>query len=541
MGNKVSTGEVHQLEDSINSSLKSLHSETEKLRTNINKLSDNSDFKGKTAENINRYNTNFHIETIKRLDNVKKEYASTFKKSINAFHDDVDSSEEAIIVSDELKNYKDDLIKPANAIENTKVRMNSTVLNVADITTAESIKGNEVKDKLKDVTKHIDDTIDKLEDYVSAHTFDNMTLEEMITPIKTMTSKVSKMSPDRSKITSVGRNLATDYKMADKDNPIKQFSEQLEDYRSYLYGGKKYKDVVKSLLELKNACLASYIVGDGSIRKGNKILSSAKSIDKLGKKRTRLLNSILKTNLENIEGKKVFKAVKFMFEDKPNMKMSEKFKSALKMTRNYNDKEFKKIYETAKPKKSIKKAWVDKYNELKNKVSFKNLKKKFNVKNLKDLSLKKWKDFKGSNLLGKSSKLMKVGSKALAPVGTVMAIGNNFLSKKSLQRKIVDTSVDLGAMGASSATGFMVGAAIGGPVGAAVGGVVGALTGVLLDKKINGKSVTDIAKEKANNAVNNFKHKAVETTHKVAHTLNKTKEKVSNAAHAFGHTLSKVF
>ncbi len=144
-------------------------------------------------------------------------------------------------------------------------------------------------------------------------------------------------------------------------------------------------------------------------------------------------------------------------------------------------------------------------------------------------------------MLGKSSKLMKVGSKALAPVGTVMAIGNNFLSKKSLQRKIVDTSVDLGAMGASSATGFMVGAAIGGPVGAAVGGVVGALTGVLLDKKINGKSVTDIAKEKANNAVNNFKHKAVETTHKVAHTLNKTKEKVSNAAHAFGHTLSKVF
>lgn len=545
MGNKVSMGEVHQLEDSINSSLKSLHSQTEKLRTNINKLSDNSDFKGKTVENINRYNTNFHIETIKRLDNVKKEYASTFKKSINAFHDDVDSSEEAIIVSDELKNYKDDLIKPANAIENTKVRMNSTVLNVADITTAESIKGNEVKDKLKDVTKHIDDTIDKLEDYVSAHIFDNMTLEEMIIPIKTMTSKVSKMSPDRSKITSVGRNLATDYKMADKDNPIKQFSEQLEDYRSYLYGGKKYKDVVKSLLELKNACLASYIVGDGSIRKGNKILSSAKSIDKFGKKRTRLLNSILKTNLENIEGKKVFKAVKFMFEDKPNMKMSEKFKSALKMTRNYNDKEFKKIYETAKPKKSIKKAWVDKYNELKNKVSFKNLKKKFNVKNLKDLSLKKWEDFKGSNLLGKSSKLMKVGSKALAPVGTVMAIGNNFLSKKSLQRKIVDTSVDLGAMGASSATGFMVGAAIGGPVGAAAGGVVGALTGVLLDKKFNGKSITDIAKEKANNTVNKFKHKVTETTHKVAHTVNKAKEKVSNtvshAAHTFGHTLGKIF
>ncbi|MCY6992056.1 hypothetical protein [Staphylococcus argensis] len=49
MGNKVSMGEVHQLKDSINSSLKSLHSQTEKLKTNINKLSDDSDFKGKTA------------------------------------------------------------------------------------------------------------------------------------------------------------------------------------------------------------------------------------------------------------------------------------------------------------------------------------------------------------------------------------------------------------------------------------------------------------------------------------------------------------
>ncbi|EHM71175.1 hypothetical protein SEVCU012_2194 [Staphylococcus pettenkoferi VCU012] len=88
----------------------------------------------------------------------------------------------------------------------------------------------------------------------------------------------------------------------------------------------------------------------------------------------------------------------------------------------------------------------------------------------------------------------------------------------------------------------MVGAAIGGPVGAAAGGVVGALTGFMMDQKnSNGKSITDYAKEKANKAVNKFKHKAAETTHKVAHTLNKTKEKVSNTAHAFGHTLSKVF
>ena len=86
--------------------------------------------------------------------------------------------------------------------------------------------------------------------------------------------------------------------------------------------------------------------------------------------------------------------------------------------------------------KIYKKAWVDKYNELKNKVSFKNLKKNLMLKP-KGFITKKWKDFKGSNLLGKSSKLMKVGSKALAPVGTMMAIGNNFLSKNHYREKLL--------------------------------------------------------------------------------------------------------
>ena len=62
------------------------------------------------------------------------------------------------------------------------------------------------------------------------------------------------------------------------------------------------------------------------------------------------------------------------------------------------------------------------------------------------------------------------------------------MSNKSKQRKIVDTTVDLGAMGASAATGLAVGTAIGGPVGAIIGGAVGLTTGFLMDYKIGGKS-----------------------------------------------------
>ena len=90
------------------------------------------------------------------------------------------------------------------------------------------------------------------------------------------------------------------------------------------------------------------------------------------------------------------------------------------------------------------------------------------------------------------------------------------MSNKSKQRKIVDTTVDLGAMGASTATGMAVGTAIGGPIGAAVGAGVGALTGIATELKVfGGKSLTDIAKDKANEAVSRFRNsKAGEMTGK---------------------------
>ena len=81
----------------------------------------------------------------------------------------------------------------------------------------------------------------------------------------------------------------------------------------------------------------------------------------------------------------------------------------------------------------------------------------------------------------------------------MLAVGSNFASDKSMQRKIVDSGVDLGAMAATTGAGTAIGASIGGPVGAGVGLVAGLIiSGVSEQKLIGGKSVTDIAKDKAN-------------------------------------------
>lgn len=111
---------------------------------------------------------------------------------------------------------------------------------------------------------------------------------------------------------------------------------------------------------------------------------------------------------------------------------------------------------------------------------------------------------------------MKYGSKALGPLGGIVSIAYNFNSKKSLQKKLVDSAVDLGVLGASSATGAAIGTAIGGPVGTAVGGLAGAAVGFVSEYKFkNNKSIKDYAKDKANKKVNDIRNSFNHTKKKI--------------------------
>ena len=67
----------------------------------------------------------------------------------------------------------------------------------------------------------------------------------------------------------------------------------------------------------------------------------------IGSKKSKLINASLNTNLENIQGKRLLKATKFIFDKNNTMKMSDKLTSAFKMTRNFDDSEFKNIKQIA--------------------------------------------------------------------------------------------------------------------------------------------------------------------------------------------------
>lgn len=527
MGNKVKMAEVHSLQKAVNSSLNNLSNDTKTLENNLNNLKSDDNFKGETASSISAYNDSFHIETIHRIGKIKNEFESKFKNAINAFHSDVDNNHSAILDEDGMYDYRDDLKNSISNIEQSKNKMNSTIKSVQDITEAKVISSNSVKEKGNDLTKFIENTIDDFKDFQAKHDMDDAELLDMIAPVAAMTSKVKDMPTNRSTIAKNAGYIANLYTMNSKDNQFTKMKKELDKYRNAVYGGKKVAKVTKSILEIKNHIMAAYIAGDGNFGVGNRILSSGK-IGQLGSKKVKLINATLNTNIENIQGKRLLKASKFLL-NKNGMKMSDKIANAIKMTRNFDDAEFKSIqkavekYTNKSPLRSGAKAGLDNIFDPKVREVFKNR------TSIKNFTLDKFKEFKSLNKLGKGLKLMKYGSKALGPIGVVTAIGSNAMSNKSTQRKIVDSTVDLGAMGASTATGAAVGTAIGGPIGTGIGALVGAGVGMASDWKVfNGKSATDIAKDKANEAVSRFRN-------------SKAWHDTSDAFKGFGKSLLSVF
>ncbi|MFW3590180.1 T7SS effector LXG polymorphic toxin [Staphylococcus caprae] len=523
MGNKVKMAEVHSLQKAVNSSLNNLSNDTKTLENNLNQLKSDDNFKGETASSINAYNDSFHIETIHRIGKIKDEFESKFKSAINAFHSDVDNNHSAILDEDGMYDYRDDLKNSISNIEQSKNKLNSTIKSVQDITEAKVISSNSVKEKGDDLTKFIENTIDDFKDFQAKHDMDDAELLDMIAPVATMTSKVKDMPSNRSTIPNNAGRIANLYTFHSKDNQFIQMKKELDKYRNAVYGGEKGAKVTKTILEIKNHILAAYIAGDGNFEVGNKILASGK-IGQLGSKKLKLINATLNTNMENIQGKRLLKASKFLL-NKKGMKMSDKFANAIKMTQNFDDTEFKSIqkavekYTNKNPLRSGAKAGLDKIFDPTVREAFKNR------TSIKNFTLDKFKEFKSLNKLGQGLKLLKYGSKALGPIGIGAIIASNAMSNKSKQRKIVDTTVDLGAMGASAATGLAVGTAIGGPVGAIIGGAVGLTTGFLMDYKIGGKSLTDVTKEKANQTVNRIKNSRA----------------LENAKNSFGNSLRSVF
>lgn len=321
--------------------------------------------------------------------------------------------------------------------------------------------------------------------------------------------------------------------------------------------------------------IAANVAGDGNIEKGNRILSDKKNINKLSKKKLRLINANYHTNVKNIESQKLAKAANFFLKNKGKMSLSQRLIQSYKISLNYNQKQYESFLKNFNEKKSPLKAIKNKFiNDMKEKFHVEDIKTLFKDKGFQKLKNEKVGKFKQLNKLGKASQILKPFGKALGPLGIATAFADNLMSGKSNQEKVIGLGVDLSVLGASSATGAAVGS-IGGPFGTIAGGVIGAGIGALANIKVyKNKSLSDMAKEKINTGVNKIKksntakkvkkfmkgktaemHKAEakltssvvnkgrevknEVTHNVQRKVNSARQKV-HAAKKLGGTIRKI-
>ncbi|MHD0398631.1 T7SS effector LXG polymorphic toxin [Staphylococcus simulans] len=544
MSNKVDMQEVNALKSNVKDSLESLTTQIESIKTSFEHLNSDNDFKGQTARNIKRYNENYHIETINRVKKINEEFKSSFNNAVEAFETEVDNDKSAIIDKNAIKEYKTNIKESYEDIEANKSRMNATIASVHDLTKAQTITQSSVKEKGDAFHKQVKETLSHFDDFQASHSLDASDLIDMITPVTIMSSKVKDMPANRAQLVKSSATISFKYKFYSDNNQISELSEDLEKLQDSIYGGKELKRFMDLTSALRKTIMASIIAGNGNMLKGHSILSKG-NLYKLGGKKAKLINAALNTNIENVEWKRIVAATKFMMDKSKNLKTSHKVASALKMMGNYSDKEYKHMKDVLEitQNKNKGKLFSATNKAILDDLTSENISKFIRrEQSLKETIQNEKLEFKTNNAVGKGLKGMRYASKAMAPIGAAVAIGTNFSSEKTLQRKLVGSAVDLGAMAATTGTSMAVGTAIGGPVGAGVGAVVGIGLSVATEVKVfNGKSITDITKDKANKMVSSIRQsEGWSTTKEIAGNLSNIST-IKRGIGGFGKTLGGVF
>ncbi|AVO03095.1 hypothetical protein A9958_12040 [Staphylococcus simulans] len=545
MSNKVDMQEVNELKTNVLDSLKSLTSQMNNVKSSLKKLNSDSDFKGQTANNVKRYNENYHIETIDRVEKINNEFKDAFEKAVSAFESEVDNDTSAIIDKSAITEYKNKVKESYEDIEENKIRMNATIASVHDLTKAQTITQRTVKEKGDTFHKQVKETLSHFDNFQASHSLDANILYEMISPLATMSSYVKDLPTSRVHNASTHTTIKWKYTFHSKNNQFVKLNEQIKKYQNLMYGGKTGKKIIQEGKKLIDYWITAVIAGDGDYKKGMDLLSNGEYM-KLPFKKRKIINAVLHTDVENIEGKRILKAAKFLTSKKNNLKYSDKLKAAFRMTRNFNDLELEAVEKYPKPKGKEKVIKAASKAALKENTSDNFVKLITKEHGIKEYLAKEAKDFKEKNVLGRVLKSSRYASKALGPLGAIAAVGSNFSTEKTMQKKLVGSAVDLAAIGGTAATSAAIGTAVGGPLGTGLGLVAGIGIGVATELKIfNGKSATDLAKDGANKMVSSIrKSEGWKSTKKFASSMikNSPAVKVGSAlAGGFGKKLGSIF
>ncbi|CAC5952603.1 putative transposase [Staphylococcus aureus] len=541
MGYKVDMSEVHNMQKSIDSSLSAINTKVSTLSSSINNLINTEGFEGQTASSVKNYSKTFHLQSIKKIETINKDFKSDIAKSIRKFQSEVDNNASAILDEDEIKKYKKDIDDALKDVFKSSKDANGAISDVSDLTTAKKIKTENLANKMGDFNKDIDQTVERLTTFDANNSIDGDKTDNLITELSGVNSYVKNMKPNRARISSTSGKIEGAIARHKTSEELVRWQTYMETLSENLYKTPGLSKAASDIItQAGREYYAIKAVGNGSALRGYKEYLKTRDINKLinkmNKNQLKRMSLVLNTDRGNIKIKNAVKMASEFARNNPFKKgnlvnwMSKvqgyQSVSAQILKKGLQDKNFKytfgdakKFLDTADMKKAavtefkntfvpqnIRETFFKKEN-LTSKTALKKNMSKFWNEDIKG-GIKEFKlDFANKNIIGKLGKLLKLGGKALKPLGFITAITDN-IGKKSWQEKLVGMGVDLSAIGASAAAGAAVGTAIPLPVvGTVAGALAGAAVGIALDYKIPylDKSATELAKDGINSGINKVK------------------------------------
>ncbi|HFD6523273.1 TPA: T7SS effector LXG polymorphic toxin [Staphylococcus aureus] len=545
MGYKVDMSEVHNMQKSIDSSLSAINTKVSTLNSSINNLINTEGFEGQAASSVKNYSKTFHLQSIKKIETINKDFKSDIAKSIRKFQSEVDNNASAILDEDEIKKYKKDIDDALKDVFKSSKDANGAISDVSDLTTAKKIKTENLANKMADFNKDIDQTVERLTNFDANNSIDGDKTDNLITELSGVNSYVKNMKPNRARISSTSGKIESAIARHKTHEELVKWQTYMETLSDNLYKMPGLsKTASDAILQAGREYYAIKAVGNGSALRGYQEYLKTRYINKLMNKMSKAqlqkLTLVFNTNKDNFKIKNAVKMASEFARNNPFKKgnlvnwmtkvQGYESVSAQILKKGLQDRNFKytfgdakKFFDTAEMKKAavtefkntfvpqnIRETFFKKEN-LTSKTALKKNMIKFWNEDIKG-GIKEFKlDFANKNIIGKLGKMLKLGGKVLKPLAFITAITDN-IDKKSKQERYVGMGVDLAAIGASAAAGAAAGAAIGSAVplpvvGTLVGALAGTVAGIGLNYEIPylNKSATELAKDGINSGINKVK------------------------------------
>ncbi|HDG1487726.1 TPA: transposase, partial [Staphylococcus aureus] len=282
MGYKVDMSEVHNMQKSIDSSLSAINTKVSTLSSSINNLINTEGFEGQTASSVKNYSKTFHLQSIKKIETINKDFKSDIAKSIRKFQSEVDNNASAILDEDEIKKYKKDIDDALKDVFKSSKDANGAISDVSDLTTAKKIKTENLANKMGDFNKDIDQTVERLTTFDANNSIDGDKTDNLITELSGVNSYVKNMKPNRARISSTSGKIEGAIARHKTSEELVRWQTYMETLSENLYKTPGLSKAASDIItQAGREYYAIKAVGNGSALRGYKEYLKTRDINKL--------------------------------------------------------------------------------------------------------------------------------------------------------------------------------------------------------------------------------------------------------------------